>query len=32
MKVLQLRNIADFNMAVAELSRRVGLDLSASAR
>lgn len=32
MKVSQLRNIADFNTAVAELSRRVGLDLSAEAR
>lgn len=31
MKVQQLRNIADFNTAVAELSRRVGLDLSARA-
>lgn len=30
MKVSQLRNIADFNTAVAELSRRVGLDLSAA--
>ena len=32
MKVTQLKNIADFNVAVAELSRRVGLDLSAPAR
>ena len=30
MKVTQLKNIADFNTAVAELSRRVGLDLSAA--
>ena len=28
MRVTQLKNIADFNTAVAELSRRVGLDLS----
>ena len=28
MRVQQLRNISDFNTAVAELSRRVGLDLS----
>jgi outer membrane protein TolC len=32
MKVVQLKNIADFNTAVAELSRRVGLDLSAPGR
>ena len=32
MKVTQLRNIADFNTAVAELSRRVGLDLAATAQ